>query len=102
MAWNAICDRCGKKRLNSDLRKEWTGLMVCRVGCFEARHPQDMVRARPDRQNPAWVRPEPEDVLVDISAGNPLLEGLLADGTYEYLGATIDGSGTLVFLEGTT
>lgn len=26
----AICDRCGFEYALSDLRKEWTGLMVCR------------------------------------------------------------------------
>jgi hypothetical protein len=66
MAWRAICDRCGFNRLNHELRREWTGLMVCRETCWEARHPQDFVRGKADRQNPPWVRPEPEDNFISV------------------------------------
>ena len=54
--WNAICDRCGFKYKSCDLRKEWTGSMVCR-DCFEVRHPQDFVRGVPDNSNVPWSRP---------------------------------------------
>lgn len=64
MAWRVICDRCGFKKWNHELRKEWTGLMVCRETCFETRHPQDFVKGKPDKQNPPWVRPEPEDNFI--------------------------------------
>lgn len=63
MIWNAICDRCAAKRKNTDLRKQWNGLMVCRDTCYEARNQQDYVRGVPDRQNPPWVRPEPAEVF---------------------------------------
>ncbi len=62
--WNAICDRCGAKKKASQLRLEWTGLRVCRYECFETRHPQDSVRGVPDKQNPPWVRPEPDPIYV--------------------------------------
>lgn len=64
MKWNAICDRCGAKRLNHLLRKQWNGLIVCADTCFEFRNAQDFVRGVADRQNPPWVRPEPTDVFV--------------------------------------
>lgn len=67
MAWRAICDRCGFKRWNSELRKEWTGLMVCRDTCWEARNAQDFVKGVPDKQNPPWVRPEPADDFLPFS-----------------------------------
>lgn len=54
--WNAECDRCGFNFKASELRKEWTGLRVCR-DCWEPRHPQDFVRGVPDRQAPDWARP---------------------------------------------
>lgn len=38
-----ICDRCGSRYRNSDMAEEWTGLWVCKRGCFETRHPQDFV-----------------------------------------------------------
>ena len=50
----AICDRCGFKYRLSQLRREWTNLMVCHGpetnGCWEPRHPQEYIRAPgPDR-----------------------------------------------------
>jgi hypothetical protein len=63
MAWRVICDRCGEKKWDHQLRKEWTGLMVCSDTCWEARNAQEHVRGRADRQNPPWVRPEPDDVF---------------------------------------
>ena len=65
-AYRCICDRCGGKRWNDELRKEWNGLRVCKVGCFETRHPQDFVRGKADRQRPPWTRPEPADVFLTI------------------------------------
>lgn len=62
--WRVICDRCGWKRWNYELRKEWNGLMVCRDTCWEPRHPQDFVRGVPDEQSVPWVRPEPADSFV--------------------------------------
>jgi hypothetical protein len=65
MAWRAICDRCGFKKWNYELRKEWQGFMVCRAECWEPRQPQDKVRAKADKQAPPWVRPEPADVFLN-------------------------------------
>lgn len=63
-SWLAVCDRCGAERKSHELRLEWTGLRVCRIGCWEARHPQDFVKAKPDDQTVPWVRPEPDDVFL--------------------------------------
>lgn len=66
--WNAICDRCGFEYKSAKLRREWTGIMACSGpgtnGCYEPRHPQDMVRGRKDKQAPQWVRPEPDDTFI--------------------------------------
>jgi hypothetical protein len=64
MAYRVICDVCGFKLWDRELKKRWDGLMVCSAD-FETRHPQDRVRAKPDKQNPPWVRPEPADVFLD-------------------------------------
>lgn len=61
--WLAVCDRCGFNFRNTELRLEWTGLRVCGE-CWEPRHPLDSLQGIADRQAPAWVRPEPEDVSV--------------------------------------
>jgi len=61
--WNVICDRCGFAHKNTDLRKEWTGLMVC-TQCYEPRHPQDLIRVRTERGGVPWSRPEPPDQFI--------------------------------------
>lgn len=65
-----ICDRCGFKHQLNALRKEWTGLRVCR-DCWEPRHPQDHVRGVPDNQSLQDPRPRPVDVFIgpgDVTA----------------------------------
>lgn len=44
----AICDRCGFEYPLRELRKEWTGLMVCREDWD----------SRPEEMTPPRVRPE--------------------------------------------
>lgn len=68
-AWNAVCDRCGKRLKSFQLRKEWTGLRVCAT-CYEPRHPQDFLKAKVDRQAPAWTRPEQPEIDVSPGSGN--------------------------------
>ena len=60
--WNALCQRCGFVHKSGQIRKEWTGLMVCK-SCWEPRHPQDSVTGRVDKQAPPWSSPEPADVF---------------------------------------
>lgn len=64
--WLAICDRCGFTFYASELRREWTGLMVCKED-WEERHPQEKVIAKTDRQAPVWVRPEPPATFVNVN-----------------------------------
>lgn len=70
MVWRVCCDRCGFKKWNSELREEWTGLMVCRSTCWEARHPQDFVKGKLDKQSTPWARPEPAEIDVSPGSGN--------------------------------
>jgi len=58
-----ICDRCGFKYPLKELRKEWTGLKVCKND-WDPRHPQDFVRGVPDNQTLSEPRPRPTDVFV--------------------------------------
>jgi len=58
--WNAVCDRCGFEYKASKLREEWTGLMVCK-GCWEPRHPQELLQVRGEDQAVPWSRPEGTD-----------------------------------------
>lgn len=73
--WNAICDRCGFKFKASELKEEWTGLMVCEKD-FELRHPQDFLRAKVDQISVPWVRMEAptatDTISTDTALGSPL------------------------------
>jgi len=61
--WNAVCDVCAQKYKSGDMKKRWDGLMVC-PNDWEPRHPQDFLRAVPDRQYVPWSRPETPDTFV--------------------------------------
>jgi len=57
----AICDRCGFKYRRSELRKEWTGLLVCKAD-FDPKHPQlTGPRVPADRIAVRDARPRPEE-----------------------------------------
>lgn len=58
----SICDRCGFRFRPHQMRKEWTGAMVCSgpgtSDCHEFRHPQEFVKGRADRQAVPNARPD--------------------------------------------
>ena len=64
-SWNITCDRCSKKTKADEIKKEWTGFLVCPV-CFEQRHPQDFVRARQDKISVPFTRPRPLDSFREL------------------------------------
>jgi hypothetical protein len=64
-SWNVICDRCGFKFKSYELRKEWTGIMVCSC-CYETRHPQDLIQQRSTERSLPWSRPEVADVFIRL------------------------------------
>lgn len=69
--WNAICDRCGLEFKSGKLRKDWQGLMVD-AKCYEQRHPQDLLRVRPERAIPTWTRPYSEAFLLNTTFSDML------------------------------
>ena len=78
--WLALCDSCGCKKMASELRKRWDGLMVCNED-WEPRQPQDFVRAKIDIQAPPFTRPEPPDTFV-ILGTSPYPVGTVPHGTF--------------------
>ena len=66
--YSAICDVCGFKRKASQLAQRWDGLMVCRPeidpGCWEVRHPQELIRPIQEQNKLPWTRPESADVFI--------------------------------------
>lgn len=55
--YNCICDQCGYKYKNSNMRTQWDGIRVCK-NCFEFRQPQDFVRGVKDEQWVPIARPD--------------------------------------------
>ena len=64
--WLAICDVCGYRYYNDQLKKDWRGLMVCKDD-WETRHPQDFLKVRRDIMSPPWARPESTDQFVSTT-----------------------------------
>ena len=77
--WHVICDRCGRKRYNTEVSKEWTNLIVCSDTCLDMRNPQDFVKPRND---PQTVSPIRSQGTVDANWGT------FADVTYDTTSGT--------------
>lgn len=69
-----ICERTGFRVLPGQLRKEWNNTMV-RAKSFEARHPQDFVRARAEKLEGS-IRPEQTDRFIGIDVPEVTIEDL--------------------------
>lgn len=65
-SWNIICDSCGKKMKASHAKHRWDGFIVCN-SCFEHRHPQDLIKTKPDKQTVPFSRPRGQDVFVTVT-----------------------------------
>lgn len=63
--WLSICDVCGFRFYNTELKKDWRGLMVD-ASCFETRHPQDFLRVPTDNPAVPWTRPETPDAFIHV------------------------------------
>lgn len=84
--WNAVCNRCGRKKKASTLRLVWTGEYVCPEH-WERRHPQDFVRTPPDEQTPPWTQPMPAPIFAYFCSP----EGMTAIAGYAVAGCAIAG-----------
>jgi hypothetical protein len=62
---NGVCDVCGFDFKQSQLRKRWDGAMVCGAD-WESRHPQDTVKAVPERNHVKDPRPRPEPRFLEV------------------------------------
>lgn len=63
-SWNIICDVCGIKYKASESKFRWDGLITC-PKCFEHRHPQDYLKARPDKITVPFLRPIATEVFIE-------------------------------------
>jgi hypothetical protein len=67
--WKAQCYQCGRTRLASTMKQHWQGYWVCSEH-WEARHPQDFVKARADVQIPPWTQPRPRGIAIAFCTPN--------------------------------
>lgn len=98
--WLSICDVCGFRFYNTELRKDWRGLMVDDA-CFETRHPQDFLRVPTDNPAVPWTRPEPPDVFQTFCI-YPTYFGEADIGTADCARAGLDAPDVLVCISGTS
>ena len=57
------------------MKEEWTGLWVCKRGCYETRHPQDFVTGVEDDQSVNVSRPDVANTM-----GSTTLNGAVSAG----------------------
>jgi len=79
-----ICDRTGRVIPAEEAREEWNGLVVHKSE-WEPRHPQDFVRARPERIAPIGpIRPEAADTEASVEnlAGYVAIDYLVDQDDY--------------------
>lgn len=84
-SWNIICQRCGFKKKAEEVKKEWTGLMVCHP-CFEHRHPQDFLRGRQEKIGVPYSVPESTDTFVTVTYVDSTVgtqDNTIPPGTFE-------------------
>lgn len=65
-----ICDMCGFQCRRSECKKNWKGQIVCSED-YEKRHPQDLIKSRPERGGVKDARPEPEHYFVGVNEVTP-------------------------------
>lgn len=61
--YNVLCDGCGFKMKNTQVKKRWDGLMMCSE-CWEPRHPMDFYKSRNDTHQLPFTRPDNDGIDV--------------------------------------
>ena len=77
--WNVLCDVCGFKFKNVDIKKRWDGLMVC-FDDWEPRHESDFQHGVTDDPSVPYTRPDQAETgATDITGTTfPITENVLA------------------------
>jgi len=75
-SWSATCDVCGFDFEAEKLLLRWDGMRVCKED-FETRHPQDFLRAKPEKAPPPWTRPSDTESAITIYETNQSISATL-------------------------
>lgn len=81
MTYRVICDVCGWKLWNYELKQRWDGQMVCEKD-WEPRHPMDFLKSVKEDQKLPWARPQIPDEYVDVDY--TYTPDPPPDGTFDY------------------
>jgi hypothetical protein len=57
--YKVTCHRCGFWFPSTEIKKEWTGLLVCQQ-CYEPRHPQTLIKVHGEKSFPEFVSKDSE------------------------------------------
>ncbi len=60
--WKATCHRCGFWFPSTELKKEWTGLLVCEKD-WEPRHEQTLIKVHGEQAFPSFVSKDGTDTF---------------------------------------
>lgn len=63
--WKATCHRCGFWYPSTEIKKEWTGLLVC-PPCWEPRHEQTLIKIRGEQAFPDFVSKDGPDTFLGL------------------------------------
>lgn len=61
--WKVTCHRCGFWFPSTEIKKDWTGLLVC-PPCWETRHPQTLIKVYGEAAFPTFVSKDAPDTFV--------------------------------------
>ena len=61
--WKFSCHRCGFWFPSTEIKKEWTGLLVCEA-CWEPRHPQTLIKVHGEKAFPDIVSKDGTDTFI--------------------------------------
>lgn len=63
--WKVTCHRCGFWFPSTEIKKDWTGLLVCHP-CWETRHPQTLIKVQGEKAFPTFVSKDAPDTFVSL------------------------------------
>ena len=91
--WEVECDRCGFYYYNDQVKREWTGKLVC-FDCYDPKHPQLDLKSKVDRQTVPYSRPPHEPNY--LTPGNLVVTSLYVAVTGVTSTITVDSISGIV------
>lgn len=88
--WKVVCDVCGFWYRSDEIKQRWDGLYTCHKD-WEVKHPQLYIRIPPETIVPPFVRPDPEDVFINVCT-LLTMQGVADEGTADCAQADLDNN----------